>query len=156
MGFFSPRCPDGHGALLDGEWGGRLFCPHHGHGGNGRFFAPSELEDTMGLRAAGPAPKPGKKDTGAKNTPLKTDDDLLPGESLGPVANADGSPTEITKKMLAGTGRDPVAFAAKATKTTPICLCGCGETTKGGRFRPGHDARYHAAQKRAAAEAQNA
>lgn len=24
------------------------------------------------------------------------------------------------------------------------CLCGCGEMTKGGRFRPGHDARYYA------------
>jgi len=21
----------------------------------------------------------------------------------------------------------------------PDCLCGCGETTKGGKFRPGHD-----------------
>lgn len=33
--------------------------------------------------------------------------------------------------------------------TGPECLCGCGERTKGGRFRPGHDARYHAAQKAA-------
>lgn len=32
------------------------------------------------------------------------------------------------------------------------CLCGCGGTTKR-RFVPGHDARYHAAQKRAAKEA---
>ncbi len=31
----------------------------------------------------------------------------------------------------------------------PECQCGCGEHTKGGRFRPGHDARFHAAQKRA-------
>jgi len=27
------------------------------------------------------------------------------------------------------------------TKEAPVCLCGCGATTKGGRFRPGHDAR---------------
>lgn len=27
------------------------------------------------------------------------------------------------------------------------CGCGCGGMTKGGRFLPGHDARYHAAQK---------
>jgi hypothetical protein len=27
------------------------------------------------------------------------------------------------------------------TKEAPVCLCGCGEPTKGGRFRPGHDAR---------------
>jgi hypothetical protein len=37
----------------------------------------------------------------------------------------------------------------------PPCLCGCGGTPKGkkSRFIPGHDARYHAAQKKAAAEA---
>lgn len=33
-------------------------------------------------------------------------------ESLGPVANPDGSPTELTKQMLKGTGRDPDEFAA--------------------------------------------
>lgn len=33
-------------------------------------------------------------------------------ENLGPVANADGSPSEITRAMLAGTGRDANAFAA--------------------------------------------
>lgn len=25
------------------------------------------------------------------------------------------------------------------------CLCGCGEKTKGGKFRPGHDQRLRAA-----------
>lgn len=37
----------------------------------------------------------------------------------------------------------------------PPCLCGCGGTPKGkkSRFIPGHDARYHAAQKKAAAVA---
>ncbi len=29
-----------------------------------------------------------------------------------------------------------------------LCKCGCGEYTRGGIFRPGHDARYHAAEKR--------
>ena len=35
------------------------------------------------------------------------------------------------------------------------CLCGCGDTPKGkkSRFVAGHDARYHSAQKKAAAEA---
>ena len=34
------------------------------------------------------------------------------------------------------------------------CLCGCGGFPKGpkSRFIPGHDARYHAAQKKAAAK----
>jgi hypothetical protein len=31
---------------------------------------------------------------------------------LGPVRNADGSPTDLTRAMLAGTGRDPDDFAA--------------------------------------------
>lgn len=25
---------------------------------------------------------------------------------------------------------------------SPKCICGCGEATKGGQFRPGHDAKY--------------
>ena len=35
------------------------------------------------------------------------------------------------------------------------CMCGCGDTPKGkkSRFVAGHDARYHSAQKKAAAEA---
>jgi hypothetical protein len=35
------------------------------------------------------------------------------------------------------------------------CLCGCGGFPKGpkSRFIPGHDARYHSAQKKAAADA---
>jgi hypothetical protein len=28
------------------------------------------------------------------------------------------------------------------------CLCSCGETTRGGRFKPGHDARLHGELKR--------
>jgi hypothetical protein len=38
-------------------------------------------------------------------------------ENLGPVANPDGSPTDLTREMLAGTGRDPDAFAAGARFT---------------------------------------
>lgn len=26
-----------------------------------------------------------------------------------------------------------------ATDTFPLCACGCGEHTRGGKFRPGHD-----------------
>ena len=32
-----------------------------------------------------------------------------------------------------------------ATIDGPKCLCGCGDVTKGGRFLPGHDARYKSA-----------
>jgi hypothetical protein len=62
-------------------------------------------------------------------------------------------------------GKEPdVAKQAKANETQgtqgtepgrPACLCGCGGTPKGkkSRFVPGHDARYHSAEKKAAAEA---
>lgn len=55
--------------------------------------------------------------------------------------------------------------APKATKATPAvtgkpvkapkpkgqsCGCGCGGTTKGGKFLPGHDAKFHRDQKAAA------
>lgn len=30
---------------------------------------------------------------------------------------------------------------SKDTKTLPTCECGCGATTRGGRYVPGHDAR---------------
>ncbi len=43
---------------------------------------------------------------------------------------------------------------AKLAALRPIrapqeCLCGCGGMTKGGKFLPGHDSKYHAAQKMA-------
>jgi len=31
--------------------------------------------------------------------------------------------------------------AKKPAKVMPFCLCGCGEQTSGGKFKPGHDAK---------------
>lgn len=52
-----------HGPLLDWpteRWG--FFCPHSGHGGNGRFFTTVEAEGTAapktGVEAAHPAVPP--------------------------------------------------------------------------------------------------
>lgn len=68
------------------------------------------------------------------------------------------TPTVELEKMVAGLAPKqqevalprPKAIAApKAPKGQP-CECGCGEQTKGGRFRPGHDAKLHSAQKLAA------
>ncbi len=44
---------------------------------------------------------------------------------------------------------------APGTIGRPPCLCGCGGTPKGpkSRFIPGHDARFHAAEKARAKEA---
>ena len=37
-------------------------------------------------------------------------------ENFGPVSNPDGTPTELTKEMLAGTGRSPEEFATESQK----------------------------------------
>lgn len=46
-----------------------------------------------------------------------------------------------------------VAEALESKPDRDPCLCGCGGYPKGAkaRFIPGHDARYHAAQKKAQA-----
>lgn len=43
---------------------------------------------------------------------------------------------------------------AKTQPERPPCLCGCGGFPKGpkSRFFPGHDARFHSAQKKAQAQ----
>ena len=40
-----------------------------------------------------------------------TEDPDMRYESFGPVCNPDGSASDVTKAMLAGTGRDPEEFA---------------------------------------------
>lgn len=42
----------------------------------------------------------------------------------------------------------PSASSKKRKKIPQVCLCGCSLLTKGGRFCPGHDARYHRDQKK--------
>lgn len=67
-----------------------------------------------------------------------------------PLDQEDGSYTRKpaktvrkTAKLQANAGGDPTKMSKKAAKTTPRpCRCGCGETTGGGTFRPGHDARF--------------
>ena len=39
---------------------------------------------------------------------------------------------------------EPKAKKAKKAKEGQACTCGCGGTTKGGRYLPGHDAKHHA------------
>lgn len=43
-----------------------------------------------------------------------------------------------------------LSASPRPAKNPRECECGCGEMTKGGRFRPGHDAKFHAAQKKGA------
>lgn len=53
----------------------------------------------------------------------------------------------LLSQSVPGTGGKPIMLGPKP------CACGCGGTTNR-KYVPGHDARHHAALKRAAAEAQ--
>lgn len=58
----------------------------------------------------------------------------------------------IKKRPVVNSGGTATATGSAAgTGGRPPCLCGCGGTpaSKGAKFLPGHDARYHAAQKAA-------
>ena len=51
----------------------------------------------------------------------------------------------MAKKEAAVAPAEPKAPRVRKAKEPQACKCGCGEMTKGGMFRPGHDARYHSA-----------
>lgn len=60
------------------------------------------------------------------------------GRDRGPTDTAQGSG-----------GQEEARTGPRSASTGgTYCLCGCGETTRGGRFKPGHDARLHAELKR--------
>jgi len=53
-----------------------------------------------------------------------------------------------TKKPVEAAVAVESAKVSKPTREPKPCTCGCGGMTKGGRFLPGHDARYHSALKK--------
>lgn len=57
---------------------------------------------------------------------------------------------KVVKKKPVKKAAAPKAPREKKVKETVICNCGCGEKTNGGRFLPGHDARFHGRVKRLA------
>ncbi len=136
---WAPQCPEGHGALY--SLNGRLWCSANSHGGNGRHFTEAELQeafDEMAFAGTGAVPKPARKQRSDAGKPRAR-------------ALREPSPrTETVEAPKAAVKAEPKA-APKATAEGPLCKCGCGEHTKGGTFRPGHDAKYHSAQKAAAA-----
>jgi len=49
----------------------------------------------------------------------------------------------------ASSGQDETRTGPRSASVVgTYCLCGCGEITRGGRFKPGHDARLHGELKR--------
>lgn len=132
-------CPQGHGVLVErDEWvrAGVMWCPHEEHGGNGRFYRDTEVAY-------------GKFNPDA---PRVKSEWQLAQDARAATAQAEREAYEMEKREMT---IQPVSVERKprAAKPPLECTCGCGGMTKGGRFLPGHDARYHAAQKRAAAEA---
>ena len=65
-----------------------------------------------------------------------------------------GAPTDTTQGSSGpGRGRETAGTAQERPTDAPVgtgrsCLCGCGGTTRGGRFKPGHDSRLHGELKR--------
>lgn len=60
---------------------------------------------------------------------------------------------EMTAEIERLKAENAALATARETAQTPRkerdCACGCGEQTKGGVYRPGHDARYHSALRHA-------
>jgi hypothetical protein len=54
----------------------------------------------------------------------------------GPVANPDGSPSDLTRAMLAGTGRDPVAFAGAADRGRALVCGDCWAELRPDEYEP--------------------
>lgn len=61
----------------------------------------------------------------------------------------------MAKQNAQNAGTTPEAIHPWQRGPRP-CACGCGEQTKGGFFRPGHDARFYAAQNAPEREAKKA
>lgn len=62
---------------------------------------------------------------------------------------------KMKKRVLDALNKDKEK-KAKAVIVGPLCLCGCGVNTRGGRYCPGHDAKHHSALKKAAIAAAEA
>lgn len=123
-------CPEGHGLLVQREsWTakGVAWCPHEMHGGNGRFYRTQEANE-------------GWYDTN-KLSPI----DRSRAEELEAIAAARTEAWEKNRRIrVEAEIKPPKVKAPKAIKDPTPCTCGCGGLTKGGRFLPGHDARFHA------------
>lgn len=131
-------CPDGHGLLLEHDtWSARgvVWCPHLDHGGNGRFYRTNEAQEGYAGTAA--------------NTPTSP----TTNEKIALARERREAARRLREENTMNATQPKPAATTPASKEPKSCLCGCGGTTKGGRFLPGHDARYHSRLKREAAEA---
>lgn len=128
-----PICPHDGGLLLaHPDWGGRWWCPNVRHGGNGAFFEPGT--EARGVPTHKTAPKPA---TGA---------DLAAAVAIAGEREKQAK-AESAKAARDDRGAKAAAPRRRRARDPKECKCGCGGMTKGGTFLPGHDAKYHAAQR---------
>lgn len=136
-------CPEGHGILIERDgWPGLAWCAHEEHGGNGRFYRSQEV----------------KQGTFNPTAPRVKSEWQI--EQEAKLAAREAARLEHKKMAEQKPTPEPKAPRERKVKEGLPCTCGCGGTTKGGRFLPGHDARYHSALAKAeaakAAEAEKA
>jgi hypothetical protein len=122
-------CPEGHGLLHERpEWTDRgvVWCPSAEHGGNGRFWRRNEVQEGWfdPTRDAQPSEEYLERQAEAHRRSLEWD-------------------AERKERAKMAKQTTPKAKATPKAKEPRNCLCGCGGQTKGGRFIPGHDARFH-------------
>ena len=121
-------CPDDGGLLVGhADWFGRLWCPNARHGGNGLFLKPTDAD--VGVPVQRDAPRPA---------------------TMADLAEAGARAAAREKEAAAAEAKirrdnDQTTRPRRQRGTPRDCKCGCGEQTKGGTFRPGHDARFYAA-----------
>ena len=122
-------CPEGHGLLVErDEWTKRgvAWCPDSAEGGNGRFYRTTEVQEGWW------------SDKDKPDIP-----DRSHAEYLEERAAARSAAFEENRRKYMAQDKPKRERKAAATKTPQDCMCGCGGQTKGGRFIPGHDARFH-------------
>jgi hypothetical protein len=126
-------CPDGHGLLTPREeWTakGVIWCPSAEHSGNGRFYRLNEVAEGWFV--------PGTRTVSAE---------YLANQQAAHERSAEWEAERVrrSKERERAMAKEKAAktTAPKAGATPRDCLCGCGGQTKGGRFLPGHDARFH-------------
>jgi hypothetical protein len=54
---------------------------------------------------------------------------------------------EVETKPTPAFARNVGARSLRTAPDVTVCLCGCNQTTKGGRYRPGHDAKHESNKK---------
>lgn len=133
---WGPLCPEDGSLLLERpEWHARgvAWCPNSIHGGNGRFWREQEVKEGWYDPTRPPEPTEALAEIKAKR-----DAEIAAHMADRERYNKERQEKERRRMTEAKTPKP------KAGKEPRACLCGCGEMTKGGRFIPGHDARFHA------------